>query len=262
MCRPLLRAVRPNNGQRDDGQLRTRKETFRILPSKRRVTSSPSNDDRVVESWHTNAVPWTAAVRGNQIESRSLATNQAIVDAVLSRTPSTALDIGCGEGWLVRALSSHGIDTIGIDVVPALIEQAKEAGGGTFRVSSYEQLVAAAPEVRVDVAIANFSLIGREPVERLVRGIPALLAPGGAFIVQTLHPVASCGELPYEDGWRPGSWAGFSEEFTDPAPWYFRTLESWTRLMNEGGLRVIETREPVNPKTGKPASVLFIAEVR
>ena len=226
------------------------------------MTSAQSNDDRVIESWQKNAIPWAAAVRANQIESRSLVTNQAIVDAVLGRAPSRALDIGCGEGWLVRALSSHGIEAIGIDVVPELIEQAKRAGGGTFRVSSYEHLVAAEPETRVDVAIANFSLIGKEPVERLIRGIPALLAPGGAFIVQTLHPAASCGELPYEDGWRPGSWAGFGEEFTDPAPWYFRTLESWSRLIKGSGLDLIETLEPINPKTGKPASVIFIAEAR
>jgi 2-polyprenyl-3-methyl-5-hydroxy-6-metoxy-1,4-benzoquinol methylase len=236
-----------------------------LLPATRSfqiVPSPQSNDDHVVESWHLNALPWTAAVRGNQIESRSLVTNQAIVDAVLGRSPSSVLDIGCGEGWLARALSSHGIDVIGIDVVPALIEQAKQAGGGTFRVSSYEELVAAEPEKRVDVAIANFSLIGREPVQRLILGVPALLAPGGSFIVQTLHPVASCGELPYEDGWRPGSWEGFGKEFSHPAPWYFRTMESWTRLMNEGGLRLIETREPLNHKTGKPASVIFVAAAR
>jgi SAM-dependent methyltransferase len=225
------------------------------------VTDDRSNDDHVIKSWRKNAVPWTAAVRDNQIESRSLVTNQAIVDAVLSRSPSTALDIGCGEGWLVRALSSHGIDAIGIDVVPALVEQARQAGGGTFRVSSYERLVAERA-TKVDVAIANFSLIGKEPVEQLLRGIPALLAPGGAFLIQTLHPVASCGDLPYEDGWRPGSWAGFSEDFTDPPPWYFRTLESWKRLIEESGLGLTETREPTDPRTGKPASVIFIADAR
>jgi 2-polyprenyl-3-methyl-5-hydroxy-6-metoxy-1,4-benzoquinol methylase len=213
-------------------------------------------------SWQRNAAPWTAAVRGNQIESRSVVTNQAIVDAVLSRSPSSALDIGCGEGWLVRALASHGIDATGIDVVPGLIEQATHAGGGKFRVSSFERLVAIAPATRFDVAIANFSLIGKEPVEQLLRGIATLLAPGGAFIVQTLHPVASCGDLPYADGWREGSWAGFSEDFSDPAPWYFRTLESWTLLIKESGLRLIETREPVNPRTGAPASVIFIADAR
>src|SRR5687768_13531725 len=131
------------------------------------LSRARSNDAHVIASWQKNAVAWTAAVRENQIESRSLVTNQAIVDAVLSRSPSTALDIGCGEGWLVRALSSHGIDATGIDVVPALIEQAKQAGGGTFRVASYDQLVDDEPATKVDIAVANFSLIGEEPVERL-----------------------------------------------------------------------------------------------
>jgi 2-polyprenyl-3-methyl-5-hydroxy-6-metoxy-1,4-benzoquinol methylase len=225
------------------------------------VTDDRSNDDHVIKSWQKNAVPWTAAVRENQIESRSLVTNQAIIDAVLSRSPSTALDIGCGEGWLVRALSSHGIEAIGIDVVPALVEQARQAGGGTFRVVSYEQLVAERA-TKVDVAVANFSLIGKESVDLLVRGIHNLLAPGGAVIIQTLHPVASCGDLPYRDGWRPGSWAGFNEEFTDPAPWYFRTLESWKRLIEESGLSLTEAREPTDPRTGQPASVIFIADAR
>ena len=112
---------------------------------------------------------------GDQIESRILVTDQAIIDAVVGRSPNVVLDIGCGEGWLVRALAARGI--------------------------------------------------------------------------------------PYVDGWRTGSWAGFSSDFTDPAPWYFRTMESWVKLLTESGFRVLEVREPLNPKTPKPASALFIAEV-
>ena len=66
--------------------------------------------------------------------------------------------------------------------------------------------------------------------------------------------------LPYEDGWRHGSWAGFSDDFSDPAPWYFRTVESWKKLLVEAGFRLLEMREPIHPGTGKPASVIFIAE--
>ncbi|HEU4748307.1 MAG TPA: class I SAM-dependent methyltransferase, partial [Gemmatimonadaceae bacterium] len=203
------------------------------------------NDERIIDSWRANAEPWTTAVRSNQIESRALVTNSAIVDAVVSRSPRSALDIGCGEGWLVRALAAYGIRAIGVDVVPALIEQARQAGGGEFRVASYEDLAAGEIELKVDVALANFSLIGRESVENLLRRIPALLNEGGALIIQTLHPRTACGDHPYEDGWRAGSWAGFSEDFTDPPPWYFRTIEGWTRLITDSGLRVIEKREPL-----------------
>ena len=224
------------------------------------MTSDPLSDARIVDSWRKNASPWTTAVRENQIASRALVTNKAIVDAVLSRSPRTVLDIGCGEGWLARALAEHGVSTVGVDVVPALIEQARKAGGGEFRISSYEDIAAGRLDVSVDLVVANFSLIGKESVEGVIRRAPSLLNSGGSFVIQTLHPVASCGDESYADGWRTGSWGGFSEEFSDPAPWYFRTMESWETLLADSGFRILEMREPVHPETGKPASVIFIAE--
>jgi len=223
------------------------------------VSSDSFSDERIVDSWRANAEPWTTAVRRNQIESRALVTNGAIVEAVVSRSPSSALDIGCGEGWLIRALAAYGIRSIGVDVVPALIDKARQAGGGEFLVASYEDLAAGAIELKVDAAIANFSLIGKESVEGLLSHVPVLLNPGGALIVQTLHPVAACGERPYEDGWRVGSWAGFGGAFSDPAPWYFRTVEGWQKLITDSGLHLVEMREPLHPKTGLPASLILVA---
>lgn len=220
----------------------------------------PLSDEKVVDSWDHNAEPWTKAIRENRIESRSLVTNQAILDAVQSRSPRTVLDIGCGEGWLIRALGNEGIDGIGVDVVPALIEQAARAGGGDFRVMGYDQIAAGALDIRVDVAVANFSLIGKESVESLVSSVHRLLVPTGSFVIQTLHPVTANGDEQYEDGWRPGSWAGFSSDFCDPAPWYFRTMQSWLDLLARSGFARVETREPPHPVTGKPASVIFIAD--
>lgn len=220
----------------------------------------PLSDEKIVDSWHTNATPWTSAVRDQRIESRRLVTDRAVVDAVMSRKPGSVLDLGCGEGWLVRALSTQGVQrVIGVDVVPALVEQARAAGGGEFRVASYEAIAHGELQVTVDVAVANFALIGKEAVDALIRSTPNLLRPGGALVIQTLHPVIACGDLPYKDGWRTGSWAGFSDDFTDPAPWYFRTLESWVHLIASSGLMLVEMREPIHPTTNKPASVVFIA---
>ena len=220
----------------------------------------PLSDAKIVDSWGKNAAAWTAAVREGQIESRLAATNAAIVEAVLGRSPRSVLDVGCGEGWLARALAAQGVDVVGIDVVPALIERATAAGGGRFQVASYEDLAAEKLAISVDVAVGNFSLFGEQAVEDVFRVVPALLNAGGAFVVQTLHPVVACGDGPYRDGWRDGSWDGFSSDFIDPAPWYFRTLESWVSLFGRHGLRLAELREPPHPKTQRPASVIFIAE--
>lgn len=206
-------------------------------------------------------MPWTAAVRERQIESRRLVTDEAIVNAVVSCSPQTVLDVGCGEGWLVRTLNTHGITAHGVDGIPALVEQAQAMGGGTFEVASYGDIAAGRLQATFDGVVCNFSLFGDESVVSLLRQIPCLLNPGGTFIIQTLHPMMVCGESDYGDGWRAGSWAGFGQEFVDPAPWYFRTMGSWVSLLVESGLRLTRLVEPLYPGSGGPASVIFVAVV-
>ncbi|MCC6317285.1 MAG: methyltransferase domain-containing protein [Gemmatimonadaceae bacterium] len=219
----------------------------------------PRSDAKVIDSWHVNADAWTQAVREEQIESRRLVTDAAIVDAVLALRPATVLDLGCGEGWLVRALRARGVAGTGVDAVPALVEQARQAGGGIFEVVTYEAIASGRWSTTADVVVANFSLIGHEAVTRLLHRVPALLHSGGALVIQTLHPMVACGDLPYADGWRDGSWAGFSSVFTDPAPWYFRTIGSWLALLDACGLPFVRLREPLHPATAKPASLILTA---
>ena len=221
---------------------------------------SEFSDKKVIEAWRENASPWTEAVRGKTIESRNLVTDSSIVDAVMSRNPRTVIDIGCGEGWLSRTLADRGITCVGVDVVPELIEKARALGGGDFHVASYEEIGAGKIDGEFDLAVANFSLIGGEAVDRLINRIPRLLAAGGALIIQTPHPVVAGGDLPYVDGWREGSWAGCGDKFGRAAPWYFRTIESWVKLLRDSGLQLVEVREPQHPLNRKPASLILIAE--
>ena len=168
----------------------------------------PLSDAKIIDSWHHNVAPWTAAVRNEEIESRRLVTNRAIIEAVLSRSPASVLDIGCGEGWLVRAMAAHGVRGTGVDVVPALIDEARRTGGGDFHVMSYEDIAAGSLHLTADAVIANFALIGERSVSSLLRITPTLLNPKGVVIVQTVHPLVGSGDQPYVDGWRAGSWAG------------------------------------------------------
>jgi hypothetical protein len=112
-----------------------------------------------------------------------------------------------------------------------------------------------------DAVVCNFSLLGKESVEATCVAMASLLTPGGVLIVQTLHPLVACGEAPYEDGWREGSWQGFNSQFSDPPPWYFRTLGSWVALLRDSGMYLQSMLEPRHPLTGRPVSVIFVAGV-
>jgi 2-polyprenyl-3-methyl-5-hydroxy-6-metoxy-1,4-benzoquinol methylase len=217
----------------------------------------------IIRSWHANAGPWAQAIQSGSIQSRRLVTDRAIVDAVSSVSASRVLDVGCGEGWLARALSAHGIAVTGVDAVPELISHAARLGGGEFHVQEYRAI--ANRQWRggpFDTAVCNFSLLGAESVESLLAGIGDYLHAGGHVVVQTLHPLAACGDNPYRDGWRAGNWLGFGANFVDPAPWYFRTLESWFSVLRRSGLNVLECREPTAAGAAAPASVIFICKAR
>jgi len=221
------------------------------------------DDNRIIRSWQSNAEPWITAVREQQIESRAV-TDQAIVDAVMAHSPGTVLDIGCGEGWLARALNKYGINVTGVDVVPELVAAANQAGGGEFHELPYEELATYSLTHRFDALVCNFSLLGDRSTEHVFRAASQLLKPGGLMFVQTLHPVSACGNQSYVDGWREGSWEGFSEAlgetFKEAPPWYFRTMESWQDLFVDGRLTLIETRTPVRSAGSQPASVIFVAK--
>jgi 2-polyprenyl-3-methyl-5-hydroxy-6-metoxy-1,4-benzoquinol methylase len=221
------------------------------------------SDAKIIDSWYKNATPWIVAIEERQIASRTLVTDRAIVDAVVDYGGKNVLDIGCGEGWLTRELTTRGMQVLGVDVVPALIDRARlNCPNARFSVITYAEIAAGKLTGKFDLVVANFSLLGDESVTGLFQAMRSILNPQGVFIVQTIHPVISCGDAPYLDGWRSGSWVGFSDDFTDPAPWYFRTLATWLNLFGSNRASLVEIREPIHPQTGKPASIILIGRLQ
>lgn len=222
--------------------------------------SLPSTDagvERLLVSWQRNADPWTRAVRERRIESRRLGTDAAILAAVRERQPARVLDVGCGEGWLCRALMTDGIETLGIDGSPLLIEAARSAGG-RFETLAYADWPAHPRRFGLfNAVVCNFALLDEHP-HTLLTGLRDALAPGGALLIQTVHPWTAAGEEGYRDGWRLERFAAFGEGFS-PMPWYFRTLGSWVALLHAAGMRLESVREPSHPVSGLPLSLLLVA---
>lgn len=214
----------------------------------------------LIWSWMANAGAWTRAVREGRIESRRVATDAAVVDAVAARGPKRVLDLGCGEGWLMRALAERGIEAVGLDVSMELVVVAEETGGGRYRCCSYDEVIedptrAGGP---YDAIVCNFSLLGAELVP-LLSALRQNLWEEGALVIQTVHPWTAAGDEPYADGWRTETFDAFGGEFAEPMPWFFRTLESWVDALHGAGFRLAALREPVHPGTGQPVSLLMVA---
>jgi SAM-dependent methyltransferase len=211
-------------------------------------------------SWERNAALWTVAVREGAIPSRAAGTDQAIIDAVTALRPRRIIDIGCGEGWLVRRLADElGCEAAGMDGSAALIDQARAAHqGGSYMVLTYQALALRPDRLGgpYDVAVCNFSLLG-EDIVPVLGAAAAALAQTGTLIVQTLHPWNISGAEAYADGWRNETFAAFESDAWAPMPWYFRTLGSWFEVFKAAGLAVTAVGEPINQQSRKPLSVIF-----
>jgi SAM-dependent methyltransferase len=194
--------------------------------------------DQLRRSWTANADAWCDAVRNQRIESRRLVTDAAIVEAVLAQHPGRVLDLGCGEGWLARALSTHGIDVTGVDASAPLIEAARALGGGTFHVLPYDALSSLGD---FELVVANFSLLDDATTD-VLRALKTQ-----RLIVQT---VRTAGDV---DGWRTETFDAFPGHWPEAMPWFFRTLESWVDVFRAAGFDRVETSET-------QFSLLFVAE--
>ncbi len=212
----------------------------------------------ITRSWDRNAGKWTRAVRGGRIPSRRAGTDNAIVGAILDRRPMRLLDVGCGEGWLIRRIrQTLDCQAVGIDGSASLIKDARAAHpDGDYRIVPYDALIAD-PSVLgdpFDVVVFNYAILG-DDATALLSAARSLLAPGGVIMIQTLHPHTQDG--PYRDGWRVEDYSGFDSPDWQPMPWYFRTLDSWSAAIREAGLTLIDLAEPRVDGDDRPLSLIL-----
>ena len=119
-----------------------------------------SQRDALEESWKRNAEPWIDFMQRSLFHARRSVTFDAMLTAVAERCPTHVLDLGCGEGWLCRALHDRGIKATGLDASEHLINSARQHEGSSYINMKYDQVVAGALTLLapVDLIAANFLL--------------------------------------------------------------------------------------------------------
>ncbi len=101
------------------------------------------------------------------------------------------LDIACGQGLLSRKLAGLGLQVVGVDASPRLIESAKERSQGLsieYAVADARSLGGAGLAEKFDAAICTMALMNIEPMEPVLRGAAELLKPGAPLVLVILHP--------------------------------------------------------------------------
>lgn len=223
------------------------------------ANAGSTHAERLESSWRVNAQAWTHAVRTHRIASRRAGTDAAIIDAVLGTKAHRVLDLGCGEGWMARALVARGCDVVGVDASPELIAAARAMAGARYEIATYAELASRQRTSEAfDAGVFNFALLG-EDVHTALRAARQLLRTEGALVVQTVHPWSVGANAPYADGWRIETFDAFGGDFSEPMPWYFRTLGSWLEALLASGFVLGAMVEPLDVATGQPLSLLLRA---
>lgn len=126
------------------------------------------------------------------------------------------LDVGCGEGRVMREITQRGGEAIGVDVSSELLEQA--ARYGTVHQADVPPLHFLADD-SVDGVVMVLVLEHIRDEEAMFAEAARVTIPGGVLALAINHPVWTApGSTPIEDSdletlWRPGEY--FSVGWTD-----------------------------------------------
>ncbi|MEM9647005.1 MAG: methyltransferase domain-containing protein [Bacteroidota bacterium] len=219
--------------------------------------------DKIISSWEQNASEWIKVMQENSIASRKF-TNAAIVEAIGKLNSNKLVDIGCGEGWLTRKIGGLGIEAVGLDAIEDLILEAQKQGSETYRVFTFEDIIAdkTIPGGLFDCAVFNFCLYLKDGLPILLQNTLGQLSSNGSILIQTLHPYFLLqNEIPYVSQWLNDSWKGLPGNFKDGHAWYARTFEDWITVLGQLPNSKFFIEEVLNDEQ-KPVSLIIKIQKR
>ena len=145
--------------------------------------------------WDSNAADWIAWARSPECDHAFWRMNLPTLLALLPAPRGAALDLGCGEGRVARALRERGYDVRGIDGSPALVRAATEADPEfDARVADAADLPFA--DATFALVVASLSLMNMDDMDRVVAETARVLEPGGALCLSVLHPLSTSERTP------------------------------------------------------------------
>jgi SAM-dependent methyltransferase len=206
------------------------------------------------DAWNAAAHDWAHRIRDGMGGRVHL--HDASIDELLPPPSGLTLDVGCGEGRLTRELSGRGYDVVGVDASTALVDEARAADpSGRYEVASIDALPFADGAAQLAVCVNVLPHV--HDLHAAAVELARVLAPGAAFVIGTIHPVAHAGthdeetgELRITDYWDREREAVALGDHT--VHHERRTIEDYLTTLLEAGFAVSALREVPGPSGKLP----------
>ena len=153
--------------------------------------------------------------RDEEVRDRQVGDLSALLARHLDlRGIRTALDLGCGEGLMLEAMTRQGIPSLsGVDLSPQMLGEARRRTDARLSLeNAQDHLEQLAPEsLDLVTAIDFIEHLTREEAAALARGIFRVLKPGGALLLRCpnggspLHGRMHFGDLTHERAYTPNA---------------------------------------------------------
>ncbi len=215
---------------------------------------SRMEDESLRAAWERHAEQWTAWARtpGHDV---GWEVNLPTMLALLPPPGRLTLDLGCGEGRLLRELAQRGHRVLGVDASPTLA-RAAHGHPRSQPVAVADAAALPLPDGVADLVVAHMSLQDVDDLHGAVAEIGRVLAPGGRLCAAVVHPLNSAGTFATRAADAPFVVAGsylephrYADEVArEGLAMTFhsahRPLETYARACEQAGLLLETLREP------------------
>ena len=208
------------------------------------------------EIWDEQAAEWVRFVRTPGHDFTNERFNLPRLVDLLPPPGRRALDLGCGEGRVGRALLPRGYRVVGVDASSAMVRFAAESQ----EVVCADAVALPFEDAAFDLVVAFMSLMDMDDPDAAIREAARVLEPGGRFCFCIAHPLMTAGSFAQRTPGEPFVLSGpyFEERRVDlisdrggiriDFASLHRPLDAWARALAAAGLAIEALREHPLPR--------------